>query len=391
MIKRILEIRSLPTLVEQRNDLMGEMEGIISKAKEETRALADEESTRFEEIKTEIAKIDKTLVAEEEARTLVDVKKPKEEETRTEEQIDNEELRSFFEKRTGAAANTITNSEGGFVVNKQLTGTIIKALKDRSNVFGFFNSTTIAGIARLPKKASNGVATWADEQLVPNATPGSTIPTLDILELGQNRLYRESALTQQMINVEELDLRSFIIDDVTESMGDAIEEAIFNGTGTKQPTGLISGITKKVDLAVRGTISVDDLKKAKAKLKKAAQLKAKWFMNADTLLAIDLSKDLDGKYLLQQDITTASGYVLLGIPVEVTDAMPTLATVGAKCVVILATPEAYHTNMQKSLALYVYDDSTYKRAGLVGFGSDMFIDGKTKNDDVVAGIFNKAA
>lgn len=393
--KRFAEYRALENekgLVEQRADFMVEMEEIINKSKAETRALNDVESNRFAEIKVEIEKIDATLKAIEEQRSLEN-KKPaeKKKEERTVEEIDNEELRSIFEQRVGTAMNTATNSEGGFVVNKQLTGAIIKTLKDRSNVFGFFNSTTIPGIARLPKKASNGAATWADEKLTPDGTAAAVIPTLDILELGQNRLYRESALTQQMLNTEELDLRGFIIDDISESMSDAIEAAIFNGTGTKQPTGLIGGITKKVSVDVRGTITVDDLKKCKAKLKKVAQDKAKWFMNADTLLQIDLIKDTNGQYILHQDITSASGYTLLGLPVEVTDVMPTLADTGAKCVVVLASPDAYHINMQKSLSLYIYDDSTYKRAGLIGFGSDIYLDGKTKNDDVVAGIFNKAS
>lgn len=378
-------------LNEKRNTLVEEMEGLINTAKTEVRAFTDEESTRYNALKAEIAGIDNTIKIMEESRSME--KKEiveKKEEQRSAEQIDNEELRAIFEKRD--AMNTTINAQGGFVVNKELTGQIIKTLKDRSNVFGFFNSTTIPGIARLPKKASNGVATWADEQTTPNGTPAATIPTLDILELGQNRLYRESALTQQMLNVQEIDLRSFIIDDISESMADAIEDAIFNGTGTKQPTGLLGAINanKKISLATRGTITVDDLKKCKAKLKKEAQMKAKWFMNSDTLLQIDLIKDNNGQYILHQDITSASGYTLLGLPVEVTDVMPTLADTGEKCVVVLATPEAYHTNVQKSLSLYIYDDSAYKRAGLVGFGSDIYLDGKVKNDDVLAGIFNKA-
>lgn len=376
-------------LVEKRNSLLDEMEGILGKAKEEVRAFSEEENTRIEAIKAEIAGIDNTIKADEEMRSLdkKEIKDEKVEEKRSQEEINNEELRCIFEKRD--AMNTTTNSQGGFVVNKQLTGEIIKTLKDRSNVFGFFNSTTIPGVVRIPKKVSDGTATWSDEQTAPNGTSSATIANLDILELGQNRLYAESAITQQMLNVEEIDLQSFIVDDISTAMGDKIEDAIFNGTGVKQPTGLIGAINtnKKVTVATAGKITVDDLKKCKAKLKKVAQMQAKWFMNAETLLAIDLLADGNGQYILNKDITTASGYTLLGLPVEVTDVMSTLATSGA-CVVVLATPSAYHINMQKSLSLYIYNDSTYQRAGLVGYGSDMYVDGKVKNDDVLAGIFN---
>ncbi len=69
--------------------------------------------------------------------------------------------------------------------------------------------------------------------------------------------------------------------------------------------------------------------------------------------------------------------------------MPGFDAVGAACVVVLAAPNAYHLNVQKSLSLNIYDDSAYKRAGLIGFGSDMYVDGNVKNPDVIAGIFNK--
>jgi len=387
-IKRVLELRALPALEEQRNVLLDEMDGILKKAKEETRAFAEEESTRFEAIKVEVAAIDKTLKAEEEARSF-EKKEEKTEEARTAEEIDNEELRSIFEQRV--AVNTMTSAEGGIVVNKVLTGAIIKEIKDRSNVLSFFNSTSIPGNLRIPKKASSGTATWEDEQLVPDPTSKATIATLAMLELGQNRLYRESALTQQMINVQELDLRSFIIDDISETMTDALELSIFQGDGVKKPTGILASVPagNKVTVTTRSILDLDFFKKCKAKLKKAAQKQAKWFMQADTLLLVDLLKDADGRPLLQPDLTKESDYTILGLPVEITDAMPTLTDVGAKTLVLLAGPQAYHTNMQKSLALYIYDDSAYKRAGLIGYGSDIYIDGMAKDTQYCASIVNK--
>ena len=388
--KRILEIRTLPVntkeLEEKREELVTEMEELLNKAKAETRAMNDDEVSRYEEIKKEIRNIDVTLEAEEEVSKVGDKKPAKEE--RTLDEIINEELRCILENRA-AAMNTGTNSEGGFVVNSELVKEIIKKLKDRSDVYKFFNATTIKGDTKIPKKTSSGTANWVDENS--EQDPTGSIPNLTLVELKQHRLYRESAITQQMLNSQEIDLKAFIIDDVVESMIDAVEAAIFTGTGTKQPTGLLSGITKKISLEARGTITFDDMKKCKAKLKKAAWKKAKWFMHSDTLLVLDLIKDSQGRPLLQPDLTEETGYKILGIPVEVTDAMPSITDTGAKCIVALATPNAYHTNTQKTMALHVYNDSTYTRKGLVGYGADLYMDGKVKNDDQAAGIFNKAS
>nr|DAN00170.1 MAG TPA: major capsid protein [Caudoviricetes sp.] len=388
--KRILEIRTLPVntkeLEEKREELVTEMEELLNKAKAETRAMNDDEVSRYEEIKKEIRNIDVTLEAEAEVNKVGDKKPAKEE--RTLDEIINEELRCILENRA-TAMNTGTNLEGGFVVNSELVKEIIKELKDRSDVYKFFNATTIKGDTKIPKKTSSGTANWVDENS--EQDPTASIPKLTLVELKQHRLYRESAITQQMLNSQEIDLKSFIIDDIVESMIDAVEVAIFTGTGTKQPTGLLSGITKKLSLEARGTITFDDMKKCKAKLKKAAWKKAKWFMHSDTLLVLDLIKDNQGRALLQPDLTEETGYKILGIPVEVTDAMPSIADTGAKCIVALATPNAYHTNTQKTMALHVYNDSTYTRKGLVGYGADLYMDGKIKNDDQAAGIFNKAS
>ena len=113
-------------------------------------------------------------------------------------------------------------------------------------------------------------------------------------------------------------------------------------------------------------------------------------MNDNTFLQIDLLKDSIGRPLLQPNVAEGSGYKLLNLPVEVTDALPTIEDEGEKCLIVLATPEAYHTNTQKSVALYIYNDSMYTRKGLIGYGSDVYMDGKAKDEEQMAGVFNPA-
>jgi HK97 family phage major capsid protein len=57
-------------LIEKRNDLIEEMEGLVAVAKTEVRALVTEEVARVAEIRTEIANIDATLKLEEETRSM---------------------------------------------------------------------------------------------------------------------------------------------------------------------------------------------------------------------------------------------------------------------------------------------------------------------------------
>ena len=65
-----IEVRSMPDLVEQRNNLLTKMDELVKKAKEETRSLSEEENTEFEKAKQEVEQIDKTLQAEQTAKEL---------------------------------------------------------------------------------------------------------------------------------------------------------------------------------------------------------------------------------------------------------------------------------------------------------------------------------
>lgn len=407
MRARVLEVRTLNVkgLEEKRNDYLSKMEGLLNTSRKEERTLTEEEVTKFNELKKKISEIDRDLKLFEDARELEntntdDKQKSKEESDKGEEEQKEDEdktadteVRALFSgdvEEIRAAMNTQTNADGGHIVKSTLAKEIIKELKDRSNVYAFFGNTNINGDYRIPKKTSGGKAQWVKENPEDSDLPESTTPKLSIITLGQHRLYRESAITQQMINSQEINLNNFIKEDISESMTDAIEEAIFYGSGQEQPTGVISGITKKIVVEERNILSIDYFKKAKYQLKKTQWGKAKWFMNADTMLEVDLLKDEQGRPLLQPDVTGETGYKILGIPVELSDSIKTMEETTEECIVVLATPEAYHSNTQKSIALYVYEDSIYKKKGLVGYGCDVYMDGKPVNDKAVAGIYNKA-
>lgn len=408
---RTIDIKALE---EQRASLVEELNGLIEAAQTETRSLTEEEVTKFNDTKKKITDIDRDLELINEARSLtviekqpVDPKKkkapkgddPKEKDPKAKEDdslSDDGEVRSLFTGEVSEetrAMNTTDNGSGGYVVKSTLAKEIIKELKDRSNVFAFFEGTSIAGDVRIPKKVSSGEAKWIKENPEDGDLPDASVPKLEMITLKQHRLYRESAITQQMINSQEINLNAFIKDDIADSMQDAIEAAIFYGTGEDEPTGIIPNMTtkQKITLDTRGSISFDDLKKAKFKLKKKQWKHAKWFMNSDTLLQLDLLKDADGRPLIQPDITGECDYKILNIPVELSDEIKTMSDPGNQCVIILATPKAYKTNTQKRIALYIYDDSAYKKRGLVGYGCDTYMDGKPVDDKSYVGIFNPAA
>lgn len=390
-------------LIKMRDSKKDELRNLLDNAEKEERVLNDSEDEQYNKLTSELEKIERDIKTRIEFRDkkleggktekVEGTKEKEKEESKTQEEINSEEIREILTEQRNQM-NTTTNEQGGIVVNKHLSHDIIKEIKDRSGVYSFFNSTSVKGNFKIPKKASSGTANWVAEGEVANLgdAANTSIPTLEMIELEQHRLYRESAITKHMINVQELDLVSFIKEDIVESMTDAIENAILLGTGktANQPTGILKNIkvANQVKVTTKDQITVAQLKRTKAKIKKAVVNQAKWFMHPNVFLLVDLLEDGNGRPLIQPDPSLATGYRLLGLEVVPSDAMPDLGGNADDVLVMIACPAAYHTNTQSSVAMHVYTDSAYTRHGLVGYGADIFMDGKPKDDQLVAGLLN---
>lgn len=283
---------------------------------------------------------------------------------------------------------TGTESAGGVAVGTTLSKEIIRTLKERANAYSFFDSRVGSGNFEIIIVSGETPAEWVSEGSNPS---GTADPKTDKLVLKQHRLYKEIEITQQLVNSSPAEFVQTIVDIVVDALKDTLETAIFTGTGTNQPKGLTVGVKagRKVTLATKGVITLGDLKKAKYKISQNDWGNCSWFMDATTLLEIDSLVDGNGRPLLQQDPTKATGNLILGIKVNVTNGMPAVGT-ASKAIIALAHKSSYQTNTQKVIALDVYNDSAYKKKGVVGIASNIYVDGNVKNENKVAVIVNPA-
>lgn len=285
---------------------------------------------------------------------------------------------------------TGTDSKGGVVVGETLAKAIIRELKDRSGAYDFFEGRIGKGKLSIVAIKGETPAEWVPEGTSPSGTndPNTTIITLD-----QHRLYKEIELTQQLINSSPKEFVEEIKRVVADAIIDGIEAGIFTGSGSDQPTGIITGLTstRKVTMATRGTVILSELKKLKHKVNKKYWKNAKIFMHSDTFEAIDLLEDKNGRPLLKEDIKDGTMYRLLGLLVEVSDSIPSIHDTGLKCIAIIAHKSAYKTNTQKTIKFDIYNDSAYKKKGVVGLASDVYMDGNIQAMERVAGLMNPAS
>jgi HK97 family phage major capsid protein len=124
-------------LIEKRNTMLDELDGILAKAKEEKRAFDEAELKKVSDLKEEIRKIDESIKLEEEVRGLEkkEIKKP---ETRTAEEIHAEvitkEERAFVDYVKGVDTRALSASGQGVVIPLTIANRIIDTVKNLSPI-----------------------------------------------------------------------------------------------------------------------------------------------------------------------------------------------------------------------------------------------------------------
>ena len=318
---------NLKAMIEKRNALMDEMDGLFAACKtgEEERAFSEEEAARFEELENEIRALDKTIEAAQarekmERREAPAGESPAEIEARA---FADYIMGRSLELRTGEQNMSMGNN--GAIIPTTIAGRIIKAVRDRCPI--------LAGATRYNVKGTLKVPVWGKANSTHDITVGYQSEFTEItadsgaftsVDLGG---YLAGALTLIGRSVENngaFNVTDFIIHQMAEGIAIWMEGQLLNGTGSSAATGA-TNTTNTLTAAAANAVTADELIQLQAKVKQAYQGNACWTMNPDTFTAIKQLKDGNNRYLLQDDVTGEFPYRLLGKPVYLSDNMPKVA------------------------------------------------------------------
>lgn len=323
LAKPVMEVRSMPTLLEQRNNLLDEADGLLKKSKQESRAFDDKESKRFEEIKAEVARIDKTLTAETEARAFGDKKKiPSKVEERAviEERVFANYIRGMVEDRADVNMNT---GDNGAVIPQSIANKIISKVYDISPILQLATRYNVGGSLTIPyydESTQQITMAYADEFVELESTSGKfTSITLSGFLAGAL-----TKISKKLLNNSDFDLVNFIIQKVAEAAHKWIEKELLNGTASK--IAGLSTATQTITAASATALTADELIDVQEEVPDVFQNEAIWIMNRKTRKSIRKLKDGEGNYLLNKDFSAKWGYTLLGKDVYTSDNMSQIAT-----------------------------------------------------------------
>lgn len=147
-----------------------------------------------------------------------------------------------------SAATTLT-TDVGVLIPQTVLNKIVENLKFYGNIFSRVTITNIKGGVSIPKATAKPVASWVAEGKVADKQKKGVEGHITF---AYHKLQCRVAVSLEADTTTLSVFESTIIDNVTEAMIVALEEAILNGTGSGQPLGITkdSTIQSKQKIAI---------------------------------------------------------------------------------------------------------------------------------------------
>ena len=330
-------------LIERQNDLITRAEALVNTAESEKRELTEDEAAELAEIRDDIQRIKKYLDIQDDIDDARPSQEVKGEEKEAKDVIDGEDARACGDKQERAIeeaetkafadyirgvvsgnvrAGELAPANNGAIIPKTIAKKINELVYDVCPILDRSEKFNIKGKLELPYYPANSstqitVAFASEFEDLTSSTGNFTTIELDG--------YLAGALTKiskSLINNTDIDLVGFIVKRMAYDIARFIEKNLL-GFGGGSVVGL-GGATNVTE--VTGAITADDLITFQGTIKDVFQDRAIWIMSPATRDALRLLKDDVGRYLLNDDITSPFGKVLLGKPVYVSDNMPEIAS-----------------------------------------------------------------
>lgn len=359
---RKLEIRNL---LESDNDVdLGELEAELRKLEAEKQEL--------ERRKAVVEGIQSGTVG---AKTITVVRQTEQRDRTIEETLASPEYRSAYLKRLQGkelneiekrALTTAANSAGAAVPTQTLNK-IVDKMRQTSALFPRINVSYVPGNLSIVVANAKNAASWKAEG--DDGTPADdTVVNIQLTGYELIKLVEISAAAEAM-TIDAFE--QYITSEIGRQMAIAVENAILNGSGTGEPTGILAGITWDANNShsYATAISYDDIVDGLALLPTMYHQNAVFVMNRKMLFSgIRKIKAQDGQPIFTYNPQDRAAMTILGYPVILDDYMP-------DDTILLGDLSYYYMNFAKAPTIDVSREAGFK-SGKVTYRGLAVADGK---------------
>lgn len=187
-----------------------------------------------------------------------------------------------------ADANTLT-SDAASVIPTQLVNKIIEKFDHVGMILPLITKTAYAAGVEIPTSTVKPVATWVAE----GAGSDRQKKTTGKISFTYHKLRCEISMSMEVGAMALAAFEAKFVENVAKAMTYAVENAIINGTGSGQPTGILKA-TVPTGQAITGALSYAKLCEVEGAIPVEYEAGAKWCMNKKTFAQILGMSDGDG-------------------------------------------------------------------------------------------------
>lgn len=373
-------------LIEKRNDLQEKMEGILNLAKNENRAMNEEEIKNFDEMEKEIKNIDATLERNDKINKM-EVKTIEDKKELTQEEKDIKAFAQYIRNVVNGvpqnAETQLTKSDNGAIIPRTIARKIIDKVVEISPLYASATKYDAKGTLAVPKYDDT-----TDDVTVAYATEFDDLVShsgkFNTVELTGFLIGALTKISKSLLNNNDFNLTDYVVTKMAEKFKLFYEGECLNGTASKISgiVGSYDSTNMKVQLANKSSITADELIDIQETIPDTYQTNAYWIMNRDTRKKIRKLKDSDGNYILNRAFNEKWDYELLGKPVYCSEKAKKLGT-ASKPVIFYGDFSGLAIKETESMEIQILLEkfATQHAIGVVGYSE---LDSKVENTQKIA-------
>ena len=373
-------------LIEKRNDLQEKMEGILNLAKNENRAMNEEEIKNFDEMEKEIKNIDATLERNDKINKM-EVKTIEDKKELTQEEKDIKAFAQYIRNVVNGvpqnAETQLTKSDNGVIIPRTIARKIIDKVVEISPLYASATKYDAKGTLAVPKYDDT-----TDDVTVAYATEFDDLVShsgkFNTVELTGFLIGALTKISKSLLNNNDFNLTDYVVTKMAEKFKLFYEGECLNGTASKISgiVGSYDSTNMKVQLANKSSITADELIDIQETIPDTYQTNAYWIMNRDTRKKIRKLKDSDGNYILNRAFNEKWDYELLGKPVYCSEKAEKLGT-ASKPVIFYGDFSGLAIKETESMEIQILLEkfATQHAIGVVGYSE---LDSKVENTQKIA-------
>lgn len=295
-------------------------------------------------------------------------------------------LRTNFRQISNVLSEGI-DANGGYLVPEEYDRRLIDVLTEENIMRKLGTTITTSGEHKINIAGTKPAAAWIEE----GGELSFGDATFDQVILDAHKLHVGVKVTEELLYDNAFGLESYLLQQFGKALGNAEEDAFFNGTGTGQPLGIFAtkgGGHVAVTAASATAITADEIINLIYALKRPYRKNAKFIMNDQTIAVIRKLKDSTGQYLWQPSNQAGEPDRLYGYEVLTSPFVPTIA---AGKPVIAFGDFSYYNIGDRGTRSFGELKELFAGHGMVGFLAKERVDGKLVLPEAVQILKMKAS